>query len=228
VPLAEKIYFAGGEPLLAAEHYEILDALIACKNTNLEIIYNTNFTTLKYRDRSVLDLWKHFSNITVGASLDAYKEIAEYVRHGTNWTVIESNLKILKSQCPHVNFIVMSTVGLLNVSGLIKLQKNWHETKKLDISKFFLTIMMSPDHLALPVLPETHKARLNDLITAHINWCESNGADSLAKQWNSVLSYMWSKDTSYNLTEFQRLTKIMDGHRKESLIDVLPEYKDLI
>ena len=38
--MAEKIYFAGGEPLLAAEHYEILNALISCGNTDLEITYN--------------------------------------------------------------------------------------------------------------------------------------------------------------------------------------------
>jgi radical SAM protein with 4Fe4S-binding SPASM domain len=224
----EKIYFAGGEPLLSYEHYEILDALIACNNTDLEIVYNTNFTILTYRDRDVLDIWKCFKNVSVAASLDAEYEVAEYVRHGTKWDTIESNLEIVKSYCPHVNFTVTSTVGLLNVASLIDLQKRWHEIKKLDISKFSLNVMISPDHLTLCSLPEKHKKRLDDLINDHIIWCESNGARRLVNQWKDVLSYMWSRDSSYNLGEFQRLIRIMDTHRKESLIDVLPEYKDLI
>jgi sulfatase maturation enzyme AslB (radical SAM superfamily) len=228
VPYAEKIYFAGGEPLLTSEHYAILDALIECDNKNLEITYNTNFTTLIYKDRNVLDLWKKFSNITIGASLDAQGPVAEYVRHGTKWTIIESNLELLKSQCPHVNFTVTSTVGLLNLTSLIDLQRSWHQENKLDISKFSMSVLLSPDHLSLTSLPHWHKTRLEKHINGHVEWCKSIGAIKLANQWEDVLSYMWSKDSSHAMMEFQRLTKIMDKHRNQSLTVVLPEYQDLI
>jgi radical SAM protein with 4Fe4S-binding SPASM domain len=228
VPTAEKIYFAGGEPLLTAEHYEILDALIACGNTNLKITYNTNFTTLTYRERSVLDLWKQFSNITIGASLDAENNAAQYVRHGTDWSTIESNLELVKSQCSHVNFTVTSTVGLLNVDSLIKLQQQWHITKKLDISKFSQFIMMSPDHLTVCALPLEHKQRLERIINHHITWCKENNANGLATQWNDVLNYMWSKDNSHCMAEFKRLTHIMDQHRNESLAKAIPELANLL
>jgi len=228
VPAAEKIYFAGGEPLLVREHYEILDALIACGNTDLEITYNTNFTTLTYRGRSVLDLWKQFSNITIGASLDAEGDVAEYVRHGTVWDAIELNLELVKSQCPHVNFTVTSTVGLLNVTSLIKLQQKWHVSKKLDISKFFQSIMIGPDHLTVCALPLGHKQQLEQTINHHITWCKENNANSLAKQWNDVLNYMWHRDNSYHMTEFKRLTKIMDQHRDESLAKAIPELANLL
>lgn len=228
VPAAEKIYFAGGEPLLTAEHYEILDALIACSNTDLEITYNTNFTTLTYRGRSVLDLWKQFSNITVGASLDAGGAVAEYVRHGTDWNVIESNLELVKSQCPNVNFTVTSTVGLLNANSLIKLQQQWHNSGTLDISKFFQVVMIGPDHLTVCALPLEHKQQLEQTINHHIAWCKENNANSLAKQWSNVLNYMWSKDNSHLITEFKRLTQIMDQHRNESLAKAIPELINLL
>jgi MoaA/NifB/PqqE/SkfB family radical SAM enzyme len=228
VPYAEKIYFAGGEPLLTSEHYAVLDALIQCGNTDLEIIYNTNFTTLTFKDRSVLDLWKKFTNVTVGASLDAQGFVAEYVRHGTKWSIVESNLELLKSQCPHVNFVVTSTVGLLNVASLIDLQRDWTQTKKLNLSKFSMSVMLSPDHLSLTALPAHHKTRLEKHIIDHIDWCQSNGAIKLVQQWKDVLSYMWSKDSSHAIIEFQRLTKIMDKHRNQLLTDTLPEYRDLI
>ena len=228
LPQAEKIYFAGGEPLLAPEHYKILDALIACGNTNLEITYNTNFTTLTYRGRSVLDLWKQFSNIKIGASLDAEGAVAEYVRHGTKWNTIESNLELVKSQCPHINFIVTSTVGLLNVDNLIRLQQHWHTSGTLDILKFSQTVMIGPKHLTVSALPLEHKQRLEQTINHHVVWCRQNNAKVLATQWVEVLNYMLSKDNSHSLVEFKRLTEIMDQHRDESLEKVIPELKNLL
>ena len=228
LPFAEKIYFAGGEPLLSEEHYTILNALIGCGNTELEIIYNTNFTTLQYRKVSVLDLWKNFSNIKIGASLDAIGEVAEYVRHGTDWKIIESNLELVKTQCPHVNFTVGSTVGLLNVASLIELQKSWHTNGILDLSKFRVWAMIGPDHLTVCALPLEHKTRLDILIKNHIQWCQDTGVEILANQWTSMLNYMWSKDDSHHLTEFKRLTTLMDIHRKESLAHVLPELRNLL
>jgi radical SAM protein with 4Fe4S-binding SPASM domain len=228
VPTAEKIYFAGGEPLLTSEHYEILDALIVCGNTDLEITYNTNFTTLTYRERSVLDLWKQFSNIKIGASLDAEGAVAEYVRHGTKWSTIESNLELVKSQCPHINFTVTSTVGLLNVDNLIRFQQHWHTSGTLDISKFSQSVMISPEHLTVSALPLEHKQRLEQTINHHIVWCRENNAKALATQWTDVLNYMLSKDNSHSMTEFKRLTEILDQHRNESLEKVIPELKNLL
>ena len=228
LPFAEKIYFAGGEPLLTSEHYEILKNLIACGNTNLEIFYNTNFTTLQYRDISVLDLWKNFSNIKIGASLDAIGSVAEYIRHGTKWKTIESNLELVKAQCPHINFTVTSTVGLLNLASLIDLQKDWHTNKILDLSKFSLSVMVSPAHLIVSALPTEHKKRLDILINNHIAWCQNESAHGLANQWNNVLNYMWSKDDSHNMTEFKRLTTIMDNHRNKSLAKAIPELINLL
>jgi len=228
LPQAEKIYFAGGEPLLSEEHYDMLDALIACGNTDLEIIYNTNFTTLAYRERNVLDLWKHFSNVKIGASLDAHGNVAEYVRHGTIWKTIESNLDIVKTHCPQVEFTVTSTVGLLNAKSLMELQKQWHTTGQLEIYKFSLSVMISPPHLTVTALPLNFKNQLDKDITAHIAWCKNNGADKLAIQWANVLKYMWSQDHSHHLSEFRRLTKLMDVYRKESLAQAIPELADLI
>jgi hypothetical protein len=194
----------------------------------LEIYYNTNFTTLKYQNFSVLELWKEFSNITIGASLDAEGTVAEYVRHGTIWTDIENNLSMLKTHCPHVKFTVTSAVGFLNIESLINLQKRWHTVDILDINNFSLSVMMSPVHMIVSTLPKHHKQRLETVIAQHIKWCRQEGATSLAIQWNDVLNYMWSQDSSHHLNEFKRLTNIIDQHRKESFVKTFPEYTDLI
>jgi radical SAM protein with 4Fe4S-binding SPASM domain len=227
-PHAEKVYFAGGEPLLSKEHYDILHQLIRCNNTDLQIVYNTNFTTLQYQNFSVLDLWNQFSNVTVGASLDAEGAVAEYVRHGTSWNNIENNLSLLKTHCPHVKFTVMSTVSFLTAVSLIDLQKRWHNLGYLNIDNFYLSVMISPNHMTVGVLPYHHKQRLDSIINQHIIWCQQQGAESLANQWNDVLNYMWLQDQSHHLDEFKRLTNIMDQHRKESFVKTFPEYTDLL
>ena len=228
VPDSKSIYFAGGEPLIASEHYDILNKLIKANNTDLKIFYNTNFTTLQFRNTLVTDMWNKFSDVTVAASLDAIGPVAEYIRHGTQWNAIESNLAQLKEQCPHVNFKVASTLGFLNATSLIELQKTWHTQGILDISKFSLSVMVAPTHLILTTLPEKHKKRLSTSINTHIKWCQKNNADQVAEQWSTALNFMMTSDTSQFLDEFKRLTDIIDTHRKQSLKQVLPEFKDLV
>jgi sulfatase maturation enzyme AslB (radical SAM superfamily) len=228
VSVAEEIYFAGGEPLLSFEHYKILDALIKCNNTDLRIIYNTNFTKLSFKNQSVTKLWNKFSNVTVGASLDAMDNVAEYIRSGTNWKEIEHNLTQLKDESPHVNFTVTSTVGFMNIASLIKLQRQWHNNDILNIKKFSLNTTLSPAHLTVQVLPIHHKIRLSALIKNHISWCVENHADKLAVQWQETLDYMLDDDHTHYLGEFKRLTNIVDTHRNQSFIDVFPEFQDLL
>ena len=176
----------------------------------------------------MVELWKNFSNIKISASLDAIGTVAEYVRHGTKWQTIESNLELVKTHCPNVDFTVTSTVGLLNVASLIELQKSWHVGNILDLSKFSMTVMLGPDHLVVSALPLKHKERIDSLIKTHIAWCRHEGNNKLADQWNSVLTHMWAKDNSHHLAEFKRLTIIMDQHRKESLTSAVPELSDLL
>jgi plasmid replication initiation protein len=122
----------------------------------------------------------------------------------------------------------MSTVGLLNIDSLIKLQQQWHMSETLDISKFSQNIMVGPEHLTVSALPVEHKQRLTQTINYHIVWCQENNAKGLAKQWKDVLNYMLSKDNSHSMAEFRRLTQIMDQHRNESLEKVIPELANLL
>jgi radical SAM protein with 4Fe4S-binding SPASM domain len=84
----EQIYFAGGEPLMMEEHYNILDELERRGRFDVKLIYNTNFTQVKLKDRWVFDYWKKFKSVGVGASLDDMGSRAEYIRRGTNWSIV--------------------------------------------------------------------------------------------------------------------------------------------
>ena len=59
---AEEFYFAGGEPLISDHHYHILDKLLE-KDLRPTIRYNTNLSTLTYKGKDIIEIWKKFPNV---------------------------------------------------------------------------------------------------------------------------------------------------------------------
>jgi radical SAM protein with 4Fe4S-binding SPASM domain len=228
LPNSQHIYFAGGEPLLAPEHLAMITELVQIKNTDLNIFYNTNFMQLDFRGNSFTDIWKEFSDITIGASLDAYGSVAEYLRHGTVWSTVESNLKRLQNEASHVKFKVTSTVGFLNVESLIELQRNWTERELISIDQFSISQIIFDSFFSVQAAPMHHKKRLTLIIENHIGWLDFQGAQELSMRWQQVIDYMWLEDRTHLLDEFQRTMRNQDSYRNESFHQVLPQFADLI
>jgi MoaA/NifB/PqqE/SkfB family radical SAM enzyme len=221
----QDIYFAGGEPLITFEHYQILDRLIELNHTNLKILYNTNLSNLSFKGKNVIDYWKQFQNVTVGISIDASDKVAEYMRHGTVWNNIVKNLNTVKSQAPHVNLQITSTVSFLTVENLIKLQQYWLQEKTFTEEQLFVNILTEPNFYSVSVLPDEHKSILNDIINKHIEFVSSDG---LKTQWENVKNYMNTNNHSYALPEFIKTTKGLDQYRKESFVDTFSQFADLL
>ena len=228
LPNSEHIYFAGGEPLLAPEHLGMITELIKIKNTDLNIFYNTNFMQLDFRGNNFTNIWKEFSDITIGASLDAYGSVAEYLRHGTVWSIIESNLKRLQNEAPHVKFEVTSTVGFLNIESLIELQRNWTEQGLILLDQFSISQIIFDSFFSVQAAPLHHKRRLTQIIKDHQNWLDSQGGQKLSTRWQQVIDYMWLEDCTHLLSEFQRTMTNQDRYRNESFHKVLPQFADIM
>lgn len=228
LPNLSMIDFAGGEPLLTNEHYAILDQLILCGNTDLEIRYITNFTTINYKKYDIFDYWNQFNNIRINASLDAHGKVAEYVRSGTIWKNIEKNIRLVKTRCPNIEIFVSSSVGFMNVTSLIELQRNWYDQGILPITNFKFHPILTPEYLTVQVLPTKHKLLLAKSIQLHIDWCIQLDAVALANQWKDLLQYMWASDHQHGLEEFKKITAVQDQTRHQSFADVFPEYQDLL
>ena len=224
---AKSIYFAGGEPLILKEHYDILDYLIKINKTNLKIFYTTNFRNLMFKDKSIFDYWKIFSNVSVGASLDGHGQIFEYVRHGAKWSIIEKNLIDLQINCPHVDFTVTSTISLLSVESIIELQQMWHNSKKLHINKFRINPVLGNDFLTLQSLLPHHKKNISKKIDEHHRWLIDNDAINLANSWQQIQQTMWAEDKSYVNQEFAWVNRARDIERQENFELVYPQFYDL-
>ena len=76
---------------MMAAHWEIIAELLKQNRTDVKLIYNTNFSQLKYKQLSILDMWKEFDSVSIGASLDGSGIRGEYIRKETVWKDIVDN-----------------------------------------------------------------------------------------------------------------------------------------
>jgi len=222
---ATSIYFAGGEPLLMQSHYMILDELIRLKKFDTELIYNTNLTTLKYKKLNVIDYWKQFHDVIIGASIDASDKHLEYIREGTVWRDIISNYNELKTT--DCKFEITANINIYNAFNLIDNQKIWRR-KGIPLPHFKITLLTHPEHLSIQVLPTEYKRRLINKIESHINELNSQlNSDRLVDQWNSVIDHLNSGDKSHLLPKFFKETQKLDQIRGTNFDEVFTEYADL-
>jgi MoaA/NifB/PqqE/SkfB family radical SAM enzyme len=219
----EKVYFAGGEPLLQDEQYEVLRALHERGKHDVFIFYNTNFSALDYRGTSVTELWRHFRNLTVAASLDASGARAELIRHGQSWSRTLEHRERLRRDCPQVAFRVGCTVSALNVWHLPDFHRELIETGFVEADAFDINLCQYPPQLSVQVLPAQLKREVDQRIVAHMERLRQQGHEDAAERFLPVRDYLWAADASERLPHLQAFCAKLDGLRGEATLEVLPE-----
>jgi sulfatase maturation enzyme AslB (radical SAM superfamily) len=224
----EQFYFAGGEPLIMEEHYRILKELDRRKMYHVRLIYNTNFSKLKFKDMDVLELWNKFDSVSVGASLDAEGPRAELMRKGTKWEETVANRKRMLEVCPQVDFYISATVGLTNALHVVDFHRNWAEQGLIKPQDFNFNLLQWPKWQRMDLLPKEYKERVEKKYREHIEWLKGNDHLTRAsKGFESAIKWMNAKDNTRHLDEFFHLTKKYDNVREEKLVDIFPELKEL-
>ena len=224
----EQIYFAGGEPLMMAEHYNILDELERRGRFDVRLIYNTNFTHVQLKDRTVFDYWKKFDSVAVGASLDAMGPRAEYIRKGSNWDTVERNRMQMLETCPDVDFYISPTLSIMNALHLPKFHREWVKKGYIKPQDLNVNILQDPAHLRIDIAPTKYKRVIQADYEDHLDWLRPQ--DPLQRAtvgFESAINFMTATDNSDLLTKFWSKTKELDDLRRENIFDVLPELRAL-
>lgn len=224
----EQIYFAGGEPLMMKEHYNILDELERRGRFDVRLIYNTNFTHIKLKDRTVFDYWKRFKLVAVGASLDAMGPRAEYIRKGTDWAVVESNRRQMLEVCPEVDFYISPTLSIMNAMHLPDFHRAWVDQGLIKPQDLNVNILQDPSHLRIDIAPAEYKAKLFEKYQEHIAWLRP--LDPLQRAtvgFESAMKFMMATDNSQLIPKFWEKTFTLDRIRKESVLDTIPELDEM-
>jgi MoaA/NifB/PqqE/SkfB family radical SAM enzyme len=220
----EQIYFAGGEPLLMEEHYNILDELVRRKKFDVRLIYNTNFTHTNLKDRSVFEYWKLFDSVSIGASLDGSGKYGEYIRKGTEWKKIEQNRIDMLRICPDVDFYISPTLSIMNAWHLPDFHRDWVERGLINPQDLNVNILQDPMHYRIDIAPMKYKQRLRIKYQEHIEWLKNQDPLERATEgFKSAINFMMATDNTHLIDTFWRKTHELDIIRSENIMDIIPE-----
>jgi radical SAM protein with 4Fe4S-binding SPASM domain len=187
----EEIYFAGGEPLIMDEHYQVLEELEKRQLFDIQLRYNTNFSNLNFKDKSILEIWKKFKNVHVSASIDAAFDLGAEIREGFNWNQFIENRKKMMVICPEVYFEIAPTISTLNIFKLSELHQVLVKQQLIEINHIYLNFLERPIEFNLKSLSLKNKEKTEQAILHHIDWLNKNRAGiTIVKEYKTLLNYL--------------------------------------
>lgn len=211
----QKIYLAGGEPLVEPYNLELLKEL-SNNNSNVNLLINTSLNNL---NQKFLETLNKFTNLTLVISIDGVGVVNDYIRHGSKFDQIISNIKKMY----HHNMMFSTCVSMYNVFNIAELYifiknefpkyANNHSFNLIDNLEE-LEICNTPYRLRPQIIDGLNKV----LTTA--DELPSNGIKNII----NVLQKSNFKET--NFQNFLRYTKILDVQRNETINLVVPELEN--
>jgi MoaA/NifB/PqqE/SkfB family radical SAM enzyme len=151
-------------------------------------------------------------------SIDATGEASDYIRSGSTWNKISSNLEKVKDY----DFIYVSINLTLSVLNIWFLQDVFEYAKKLSIPVGVI-VLTGPDYLAIDVLP----IELRALALDKLDKCQPYLTESVYLHCKNLIakgenSYLFSRTLNHIL--------LLDNLNQENLFNLLPfkEYAERI
>jgi len=221
-------YFAGGEPLITDEHYLMLEEMIRKGKTDIVLRYNTNASNIKYKNYDILDLWKRFKKIELSCSIDHYGTRAEWLRHGTDWGKVESNLLLFRD-LEYVSFQINTVFSIFNYLTLgefydylksksIFRENDWHHS---------LYLAVHPSYYSAKSMPKEIKSEARDKIKKFIS-DNTETYSLLGRLTTNAMNFADETDTwKDNKEVFFLHTRSIDRIRGEDFYKVFPELAKL-
>jgi MoaA/NifB/PqqE/SkfB family radical SAM enzyme len=228
----KELYFAGGEPLLIPEHYNILEFMVTEGHAgNCILRYNSNGTEISDR---LLELWSHFKLVKFNFSIDAYGDKNDYIRYPSKWDTITENLHKLDNTPDNIIVNVACAVQAMNVLYLDELVdwKMSQQFKKVNTKEYGagligLHLVYLPSYMNVRVLPESVKQqayiKIHNLINKYDN--DRFSTDPYGKQrWLGLIEYM-REDWTHKLPALKEYLEITDKTRGTDYTNTFRELK---
>ena len=223
----DRIYFAGGEPLIINDNYKILDELSNRGRYDIELVYNTNMTQTQLKGRSIFNAWKNFKNISIGGSLDAEGSRGSYLRTGTVWKdVVEFRREMIRLR-PDIDFYVSCTTSIINALHVPDFHRSWVEQGFIQPDQFNIQTLLGPAWMKVESAPKYLNDQIREKYTRHLEWLRpfdtegraTSGFESILEQLNNPVKFdpqlFWS-----NILP-------LDKYHNANLLDSFPELVDL-
>ena len=177
------VYFAGGEPLIQAEHYEILDHIDSINRLeHIDFVYSTNLSVLEYKSVNILDYWKKMKSLRILVSLDEIDpDRLYYIRYPADLDKIVKNIKRLNETLTRANhdWVITPTWSIMNTHRMLDIVKFFKDNELLP-NAFYNTliweydvhniILMDPPHLSIMCATPEWKEYLRTKLNEYKEW----------------------------------------------------------
>jgi hypothetical protein len=204
-----RLMITGGEPTVIPGIKNIIEKIIQGQYKHLQLLITTNAS---FTDDFWYELTDKVSNLHWTVSVDAVGAAAEIIRHGTDWSVVERNVKWLAQ---HANSLDINTVVTnLNVLQLAPLLKFGREMQQLSITpsgrhgsigcRHQFYVIQRPNYLSADNWPNDMKLHvvkyLENCLTLDLDSEQQNAVSGLLNQiQNSQFdSNLWERTQEYN------------------------------
>ena len=234
----EFLKFAGGEPLMEDQNYQIMEQFIEwgiSKNIVLDI--NTNGTMLNPR---LFNIAKNFKKVKFHISIEGTGKLYQYIRGGDNFTIeqLEANIKEF-NKLENTQIIYTVTVQVYNIYDITNIWKWYKKIRKPGDEIFFTNVVVYPRYLNMHILSPTMKwyaykmMKDADLPIGDFKLPGESagqgdpGFSNLMKNLYGKHDFMEVQERKKYLREFIQFTKSVDKIRNTDVMEVVPQLKSL-
>jgi hypothetical protein len=152
---AQSFGFLGGEPLLSATNFKILEHLVKHGNTDCFIHFQTNGSVeLSQQQKDILE---NFTNINMSFSIDGVGPVFEYLRYPLKWNSLLANIDYCRSHGMMVSACyTVSNINLMYYEETCR----WFDQNQI---RYFVNLVYTPTHFRPGALPQQVKEQLPKL-----------------------------------------------------------------
>jgi hypothetical protein len=225
----ETIYFAGGEPMMQQEHWDILERMVSSDRAkDVALFYATNGSKLTYKDKSAFLYWKKFQSVWVQISIDGMGKQAEYWRDGTDWEEVHTNIMLMKNHASYSNnllkYSLHSTIAWPNIYTYIDLVKMIMDTKLVSLNNLSIWCLQEPSEYSLKNIPDFKK---EEITTAIDNFLINVTNTNVINNFKSIKNFMMMpmENNSHN-NRFEKHF-MLDKIRKKDFFEYFPEHENM-
>ena len=185
----ELIYINGGEPTLVEKHWNYLERLIERGlHKQVKLWYSINMTNVPDK---LLRIWEQFKQVEIHCSIDDIGERNSYIRKGTDWNDVLTNINKLKENS-WIDMSVTQTVSWMNIYYVNEFKQFFDDMGIKSQSN----LVYDPKFYSISILPKEFKEVLSSRLPTHL--LEHVSSDENIELFKQGLEYNKWLDTSRN------------------------------
>jgi len=223
----------GGEPLLSDAFARLLEEYVARGHAkNMGIRINSNLFHNEGRIRKVMDSLVRFWYGSVGASVDGYGAVYEYIRYPARWDIVSRNIRLVRSlteQNPNLVLTMDTVVQPYNCLSLVDLLRFADD---LDV-ECNPHVIEHPWFMAMQTVPRELRLVAAQRLRTYADTPGAPGPRAINRQHAARITRHFEMIEDDDQTpgarrHFVEFTRALDQSRQQDLRAAVPELADAL